>query len=551
MLQMKTVSSLEKCFYDDVIADKKEKKEFFMLANERLSFQIMYRYEAEELDILRRCKVRVSGELEKYATVRIVSHVPNMYPTYGKNPGGAFLRLEPGMYPDLIRPFTYPNSVSLPCNQTHALWVDVEPCGELKSGEYKLSVAILHEADDTVMGEVECKVNIVEAYLPKQTLIHTEWFYTDCIADYYKIKIFSEKHWRYIENFIRKAVKNGINMILTPVFTPELDTYIGGERPTTQLVDIELLEDGEYSFDFSKLDRWIDICLDCGVEYFEIPHFFSQWGATATPKIIVKVNGRRKKYFGWHTDSMGEEYRSFLAQFIPALVGAFKKKGIDKKCFYHVSDEPKLSQLDRYKNCKEMIEPYLEGYPIIDALSDFEFYCTGAISKPAPHTRGAKPFIEANIDGLWVYYCGGGKGGVSDRSISMPLARTRILGVQLYYYNIEGFLHWGYNYYNNNQSYQTVDPFGTTDGHYFTPSGDTFLVYPGHEGEPWDSLRLNAMREAMDDIRALQLYEKRFGREAAMRLILEDTDGELTFTHYPENSDYLIRLREKIAKALS
>jgi len=38
---------------------------------------------------------------------------------------------------------------------------------------------------------------------------------------------------------LRVAVKSGINMILTPVFTPALDTYIGGERPTTltQLID--------------------------------------------------------------------------------------------------------------------------------------------------------------------------------------------------------------------------------------------------------------------------------------------------------------------------
>ena len=97
---------------------------------------------------------------------------------------------------------------------------------------------------------------------------------------------------------MKVAVKNGINMILTPVFTPELDTYVGGERLTTQLVDIELVSEGKFAFNFDKLHRWIDLALKCEVEYFEIPHFFSQWGAKAAPKIVVKVNGRIRKLLG-------------------------------------------------------------------------------------------------------------------------------------------------------------------------------------------------------------------------------------------------------------
>ena len=71
-----------------------------------------------------------------------------------------------------------------------------------------------------------------------------------------------------------------------------------------------------------------------------------------------------------------------------------------------------------------------------------------------------------------------------------------MLGVQLYYYNIEGFLHWGYNFYNSCRSHAVLDPYGYPDGGFFTPSGDCFLVYPGQDGTAWESLRLNALREA-------------------------------------------------------
>src|SRR5699024_4059603 len=100
----------------------------------------------------------------------------------------------------------------------------------------------------------ETAVTIYNAVLPKQKIIHTEWFYADCLADYYHVPVFSEEHWKIMENYIREYVKRGGNMILTPLFTPALDTAIGHERTTTQLLDIEV-KSGEYHFGFEKLKR--------------------------------------------------------------------------------------------------------------------------------------------------------------------------------------------------------------------------------------------------------------------------------------------------------
>ena len=138
----------------------------------------------------------------------------------------------------------------------------------------------------------------------------------------------------------------------------------------------------------------------------------------------------------------------------------------------------------------------------------------------------------------------------TNRFLAMSLARCRILGVQLYLNRIEGFLHWGYNFYNNWCSYEAIDPFGSSDGEFFGVSGDMYLVYPGTDGEAWESMRLNALREAMDDMRALTLCESLYGREFTEQLILENTDGTLTFKHYPKTADYLLSLREKVANAI-
>lgn len=548
-IKMRVVSSLEKCFFDERIETREHLDEITVLKNERVAFQILYCCDTVEKRI-RQGKVKLLGDLAKYATVRNVVHIPSMQPMNQNKQEGAYLRREPGMYPDLLRPLHYQGETMMPKGRTRSLWIEIELPEDIEAGEYTIGASIYSSYEPEHYGEAFTKIKVLDAYLPKQTLIHTEWFYTDCIAQYYHTRAFSEKHWRLIESFMRTATKNGINMILTPVFTPELDTYIGGERLTTQLVDIELDGNGNFKFRFDKLDRWIEMAQRCGVEYYEIPHFFTQWGAKNAPKIIVKVNGKNKKYFGWHTDAMGEEYGKFLSQFIPALLAEFAKYGLDKKCFFHVSDEPGMNDLEHYKKCKELIGQYLEGYPIIDALSDYAFYESGALEKPVPATKAIQPFIDNKVPGLWAYYCQSGF-SVSDRFFSMPLWRTRMLGVQLYLYNIEGFLHWGYNFYNNRKSYDVINPFLDSTGEYFVASGDTYLVYPGDDETAWESLRLNALREAVDDMRALKLYEEKFGREAAEALIFEGTDGKMTFLEYPQNPDYLPNLRKKIYKAIA
>jgi len=465
--------------------------------------------------------------------------------------GGAdsdYIRTDPGLYPDMLAPLQYRGKAVIVKNQLHSLWIDIELPEGFNSGKYPLTLKMWDE--DTLLCEKTVEIKVLDAELPKQKTIHTEWFYTDCIAQYYGVKAFSEKHWKLIGNFMKTAVENGINMILTPLFTPELDTYIGGERLTTQLLGIKVVGKNKYEFNFDNLGRWIDLGKKCGVEYFEMPHFFTQWGAKHAPKIVAEVDGKIKKIFGWETDALGESYKSFLKSLLPELVKYLKEKGVDKQCFYHVSDEPSMEVLEHYKACREILSESLSEYPIIDALSNVEFYNTGAITKPVPSIGRIKKFLEKNIDGLWAYYCGEGENRTTCRLFAHTLTRTRILGVQMYKFNIEGFLHWGYNFYNNWNSYDTVDPCLDSTGNYFVPSGDTYLVYPGKDGKALESIRLNALREAMDDIRALQLCEELYGREYTVKLI-DDTAGmDLTFYDYPKTPDFLLKLRDKIALAI-
>jgi len=225
-----------------------------------------------------------------------------------------------------------------------------------------------------------------------------------------------------------------------------------------------------------------------------------------------------------------------------------KRLGIADCSWFHISDEPVEENLPVYMKQREQVIPYLEDMPLMDAMSHYVFYEKGLTKIPIVSTgSGDMPkFLAAKPEQFWLYYCCGPQKDGSNRFMGMPLNRTRIIGAQLYYYGASGFLHWGYNFYNSQYSIRHIDPYAVTDSDGAFPAGDAFIVYPGANGEPEESIRYMAMRQADHDMRALQLLESLAGREFVEKLILEDTDGTFTLMHYPRNTTYLPTLRSKV-----
>ena len=114
---------------------------------------------------------------------------------------------------------------------------------------------------------------------------------------------------------------------------------------------------------------------------------------------------------------------------------------------------------------------------------------------------------------------------------------------------MDGLLHWGYNFYNTTGSFRRIDPFASTDSGGTFPAGDPFLVYPGDDGKPWPSIRLEVFWEALCDLRAFKLLESLTDKEYVMGLI--EADGEITFFDYPRNADHILKLRRKVNEEIA
>ena len=544
--QFRTLSSLAKVFSHRICGVSS--KRAYAVRGQEVSFQIAFRLHA-----LRYTKhpfrVAVSSPLKEYVSLYRVGNVPSRLPAYPERQDKNYLTARPGLFPDPLFPLEE-NVIHGMMGHWSSLWVSVKIPADCPAGDYPVTVSFLDLRNgEAVTQTVTYRITVKDVSLPAQKLIFTQWFHCDCIADVHHVPVFSEAHWDLIGKYMKLAKEHGMNMLLTPIVTPPLDTAVGTERPTVQLVDVEKRGD-TYAFGFDRLRRYVELAQQIGIEYFEMSHLFTQWGAAHAPKVVATVDGKEQRIFGWETDASGEEYAAFLRQFVPATLAFLKSLGLsESQIYFHVSDEPRENHLESYQKAHAILIPLIGGCKHMDAMSNFNFFQKGLVQTPVISINHIDPFLEAEVPGLWAYYCCSQCVDVSNRFFAMPSSRTRIIGVLLYKYRITGFLHWGYNFYYSSLSEHKIDPYRETDGEMSWPSGDPFSVYPYGDGAI-PSLRQKVFANALEDIRLLERLEETLGHARVVEALDALAGAPLTFTEYPTDERFFDRLYQFVFENL-
>ena len=551
-IQSRILPALVKVFENEDPPSEPECLKMTALRGEHTSFQIAYLSD-ETGDV--RIHAMVPAPLT--VSVRTVEYIPSEYIGYPEQMelDRNYLTPKSGKFPDCLR-VPENETVKLKKKKYKTVWIETEIPADAPAGDYEICVRLSDNAG-TPLTDDKQNITVLSVEMPQQKLVHTEWFYADCIADVYGYEVFSPAHWAAIDHFMKTAAHRGINMIYTPLFTPSNDTAPGCDRTTTQLVGVRL--DGDtYSFDFTLLERWIAMAQSAGMKWFEMVHF-SAPGAGKALKVMATVDGMEQQIFSMDVTLPDNGYARFLNAFLPALRQELETLGILDHCYFHIADEPSATSLPNYLWMKRLVGPHLAGCKIIDAVSVPAFVEQGLTDIPVPETKHFAPFDAMNLPERWTYYCCSCGVDLSNRFFAMRLARTRALGIQLFKYRMDGFLHWGYNFYNSCGSIRHLNPYqysaSSNDGgnpqYKAFPSGDAFLVYPGANGIPEESIRLLALEEGMKDLTLLHALAEKTSYEAVVAVMEEDLDSPITFFDYPTSDFYYTRLRNHINRELA
>ncbi len=507
---IKTISSMEKIMPE--IEPIEWENGNTMFSNERFHFQIALQNNSEVM--LKLLKVKITGLDEEYISMRTVELVPAGYVIPSAD--DYYISTKTGVFPDVLKPFGKKGLV-LPCMQWRSVWVTINAEKNIPAGKYELKIEILNPENE-VIGKCKYALEVLEEKLPECDLKLTNWMHYDCIAHRHNVELFGDDFYKVFEYYLKAYVTCGQNMLLTPLFTPPLDTLVGGERRTAQLVGVKKMQTG-YEFCFDELKKFISFVTARGIKYIEFSHLFTQWGGEFCPKIMAETGNGEEKIFGWETKADEQEYVAFLGAFLPALMQKLEEWGVAEKCYFHLTDEPHIDHLENYEKCRALVKKYIKDRPIMDAMSNYDFYEKGLVDIPVPIANRYLSFKEHGVKNMFVYYCCVPcTAYYSNRALGMPLQRTRILGWQLYASGVQGFLHWGFNFYNTAFSLEEIDPYADTSAGGMFPAGDSFIVYPAQDNVLM-SIRGESIGEAVQDYRLCMLLEQCIGKEKVQELL--------------------------------
>ncbi|MEN0072424.1 MAG: glycoside hydrolase domain-containing protein, partial [Propionicimonas sp.] len=219
---------------------------------ETASFQLAYHPPAGEPPLEVDLRLEFTGASSRYARLFLVELVPVELAAF---PGhdADYDDDRPGLYPDLLRPAHDGRLRPVP-GQWRSAWIDLRVDDPCAAGAHVLGIRVL--ADGVEIHHCELVVEVMPTLAPALELTNSHWLHADALADHYRVEVFSPEHWEILERFIAKAAELGANSLLTPVWTPPLDTAVGSYRTPVQLVGVHQDAAG-YTFDFGRLHRWI------------------------------------------------------------------------------------------------------------------------------------------------------------------------------------------------------------------------------------------------------------------------------------------------------
>ena len=507
-IKMKQISSLKKVLTEEDYNNCERIEQITVFQGEHYAYQVAfsstvrYKMKIELESVLRDC-------IDLYAVENAVVDSP----LYAGKADNDYITVKEGLMPDILTPISEKED-TICMDGVSSVWVDINIPKDLEPGIYTVSTKFknISRCEQVNLGlTVNMKINVLKKEILPQRTMFTQWFHVDCIASAYGVEIYSDEHWKLIDKYMKMATENGMKMIFTPILSLNLDVDFGIRRPDIQLVDIRFDGDG-YKFDFTRLKRWIKLCKKNNFKYYELSHLFSQHGLKYTSNVYADVDGVKTNLFGWSTKSDSERYADFLKQFLPKLLAILVEEGIQDVTYFHISDEPQPGNFEKYKNAHDIIRPLIGDCKILEAISNYDLYEKGLVDIPAvcgmyPYLGG---FLDKKIDNMFVYSSNICSINVPNRFLAIPAHRNRAMGIIMYKYGIKGFLHWGYNFYYSAGSQYTVNPFLTTSGDGYYPSGDPFSVYPGKNG-PVGSMRMKVFKDSLQDIQILEMLEEHIG----------------------------------------
>ena len=381
-------------------------------------------------------------------------------------------------------------------------------------------------ARETLVGEISVELEVFSFVFPENSKngFHLDlWQHPSNLARQHKVALWSDEHFDILRNYSETLGELGVKSIT--VVASEIpwngQACQNEQRFSANLFEYSMISvkrdlAGKLSFDFSVMQRYIDLLEECGVdECISVFGLVNVWdtkeygGNRTAPDypdgVHIRVYDEAEGVYDYlrKAEEVDEYIRALEAYFI-------KTNQIDKVRI--AADEP--ADVEAYRKSLAHIKSVAPAFKYKTAINHAEFVeefgddiydFAPYISAMYSEYDALMNYKKASPDKRFLYYvccCP----EIPNTFLRSELVDGYYIGILAKYAKMDGFLRWSYTCWTDNPNKD--DRYGPF------PAGDLGLVYPNPDGRPMLTLRWKTLHRGIKFFALLNAAEAKGKRDA-------------------------------------
>lgn len=399
-------------------------------------------------------------------------------------------------------------------NAPSAVWVEIQVPEDAAPGDYTVTAhlyAARYNEDEQCIASITLPLHVYPYVLPAPR----DWsFYLDLwqhnanIARKHDVPLWSDAHFAVLEKYVaslaalgQKAITVCASEIPWSGQSCFLNQEHGGNLFEYSLVGITRELDGKLHFDYSRMQKYIDLCTRVGfsgeIEVFGLVNLWSYKEFIAEPLCAEYPEPIRLRYLD-RTDGCLKYIRDAkeIRDYVISLEQYFVKTGQIERVRV-VADEP--ANIDKYRRSLDLLCEIAPAFRYKTAINHFEFIeefgdrISDIVPKLDYAAKGHKQLMAyraAHPEKRLLFYVCTGRCR-PNTFLRNDLTEARMIPAMVALFGFDGFLRWNYTVWPE-------DPRREIRFSRFE-AGDTNFVYPAHNGDVLLSLRYKNLRRGIAD----------------------------------------------------
>lgn len=347
-------------------------------------------------------------------------------------------------------------------DKTYSVWCSIDVPRDAKVGKHQISCKV--KDGGTTVGSLSLNIEVLDKTLPEAkdyTFDLNLWQQPYSVSRYYKVEQWSDEHLKLLRPYLKSLARAGQKTVSTILFYEPWG--VQSNDKFEPMVATTLKENGEWAYDFTAFDKYVNLCAECGIDQSIDCYSMVPWDMS-----FRYFDEKSDSYKTIEAKTTDKAYADLWKPFLQSLAAHLKEKGWFEKTRIAMDERDMNDMLNAYKIAQEAvpgIKMSLAGVYHEELAEILDYYCltyNQEFPEEVLKLRKSRGQISTSYTCCADQYPSLFSNAAPVESEFIPLTCMAR--------GFDGFLHWSWINWTDN-------PVEDTRFKLFAP-GDTYFYYP-------------------------------------------------------------------------